>query len=137
MVEPSLPIQAALRGVLTGAPTVTALVDASNIFDRTTRPEVFPCIVIGDGQTVSASKSYPRKHFKVYSDLHLWTEENGLAAVKTLTGAVQGVLANITPTLSGCRCVDSQIQSAKFMRDPAGKHAHAVVTFEALVELTL
>jgi hypothetical protein len=137
MTEPSLAVQTAIRSQLVGASSVTTLVDAASIFDRTTRPERLPCIIVGDGQTVNVSKSYPRRHVRVYSDLHLWTEENGLALVKALAGAVYGALANIIPILTDCRCLDCEISEAKFIRDPAGKHGHAVVTFQALVEIPL
>jgi hypothetical protein len=137
MTEPSLAVQTAIRAQLVSAAPVTALIDVAAIFDRTTRPEAFPCIVIGDGQVVNASRSFPRRHVRVYSDLHLWTEESGLVAVKTLDGAVSGALANVTPDLGDCRCIDSYVSTTKFMRDPAGKHGHAVVTFELLVELPL
>lgn len=134
-VEPSLAVQKALHALLTASATVTALIPASNIVDRSARPEVFPCCIIGDGTTVNESRSFPRRHYCVISDLHIWTKEGGFQGAKTAAGAVIGALGNCLLPLDDCRCVDSQVARTRFMRDPVGDFAHVVVTLEALVEV--
>jgi hypothetical protein len=130
-MEPSLATQIAVRARLIATPAVTALVAATSIFDRTTRPEKFPAIVIGDGQTVREAITLTRGHVRVFSDLHIWINEGGLEGVKTLAGAVTTGL-KAKPTIEGFRVVDWLIHSVRFLRDP-GEYGHAIVSIEALV----
>lgn len=131
MIEPSLACQIAIRSALVAAPAVTALVPATSIFDRSTRPEKFPCIIVGDGQTVLEPHTLTRSHIRVYSDVHIWTQETGLEGVKTLAGTATAAL-RIKPSIAGFRVIDWQVHGVRFLRDP-GDYGHAIVSIEALV----
>jgi hypothetical protein len=133
MTEPSLGLQKTVRGVLVASPAVTALVAPAAIMDRGTRPETFPCVILGDGQTVLEGGSYSRKLVRVYLDLHFWTKGGDLAAVKVLAGAVGTALTGIKPAVEDHDTVDFKVASARHMRDPSGEYGHAVVTVEALL----
>lgn len=52
MMEPSLALQKAVRARLVATSAVTTLVPAAHVLDRNNRPEVFPAIIIGEGQTI-------------------------------------------------------------------------------------
>lgn len=132
MSEPSLALQTAIRARLIATPAVTALVPAASIFDRTTRPEDFPCIVIGDGQTVLEGICYSVRSVRVFADLHLWAKESGLENVKTLAGAAFDALFRELP-VPGFMVNLCHATGIRFMRDPGGEHSHAVLTVEAVL----
>ncbi len=127
----SLAIQKAVRARLLDTPAVMLLVAATSIFDRNSRPEKFPCVIIGDGQTVNEGTTLTRSHVRVFSDLHVWTDDDSLVDVKVITGAVEKSLT-AKLTVEGFHVVDWSIRGARFMRDP-GSIGHAVLTVEALV----
>lgn len=137
MTEPSLAVQTAIRTRLVATAAVVALVSADAIFDRSTRPEVFPCVVIGDGQTVNEGVTYSRRHIRVFADLHLWVETASLADVKGLAGAVSKALRGGAHVTEGFICLDLFVSGTRFLRDPGGVLAHAVVAVEALLEEVL
>lgn len=132
-MEPSLDLQKAIRNRLIASP-VTALVAAAAILDKNIRPEVFPCIIIGEGQTLP-DDGISRNRHQVYSDLHLWTKEAGLVAVKQIAGAIRDALADGRLALDHHHVADLMIASTRFLRDPSGA-SHGVMTLQArLVEL--
>jgi hypothetical protein len=132
MSEPSLAIQKALRGRLTASAAVTALVPAEAIFDRSGRPERFPCIIIGEATSLYATP-YESYHDGVTADLHVWAEEIGLTRAKEIAGAVRAALRG-NWNVDGFRCAYATVTGARFMRDPGGQHSHAVISVSALVQ---
>lgn len=132
MSEPSLALQKAMRQRLAATSAVTALVPASAIMDRNARPEVFPCILIGEGQT-GAPEGVSRHRHEVYADLHLWKAEAGLVGVKTIAGAVRAALADMPRLIDQHRIADLYVQQTRFLRDPDGVHSHGVLTVAAVL----
>jgi hypothetical protein len=132
MTEPSLACQIAIRARLVAEPAVTALVPALQIFDGPSRPETFPCIIIGTGQTVLEPITLTRAHVRVTLDLHLWNDGDGLETVKLIARAATNALAG-KPSIDGYRVVDWSVTGTRFMRDPA-KVGHAVTSIEALLQ---
>lgn len=130
--EPSLACQIAIHERLVADAALTALVPAASIFDGRTRPEEFPCITIGTGQTVLEPITLRRAHVRVYLGVELWTEEIGLENVKTIAGAATKALA-AKPEIPGFRVVDWLVTGTRFMRDPANV-GHAVMNVEALLQ---
>lgn len=133
MTEPSLALQTLVRSRLVASLDLFPLVPASGILDKSDRPEVFPCILIGEGQTLPGSL-IDRSDFEAVLDLHLWTREPGLATVKTIAGTVRAALATGPWEIDGFHVADLRITSSRFMRDPAGPYGHAVITVEALMK---
>jgi hypothetical protein len=131
-VEPSLAVQGAIRSALVADVAVTGTVPAARIFDRNTRPEDFPCIIIGDGQTALEPITLTRRHVRVFADVHIWTEESGLVAVKTIAGNAAAAL-RARPSIAGFRVVDWIVKGTRFLRDPGGEFGHAVMSIEALL----
>jgi hypothetical protein len=131
-VEPSLAVQGAIRSALIADAAVTGTVPAARIFDRNTRPELFPCCIIGDAQTALEPLTLSRSHIRIFSDLHIWTEESGLVAVKTIAGNASAAL-KAKPSIDGFHVVDWKVTGARFLRDPGGEFGHAVMSIEALL----
>lgn len=132
--EPSLALQQAIRTRLAGSPGVLALVDAVNIRDGSTRPENFPTIIVGDGQTVLEGDHYRgRINVTVYLDVHIWTLEEGLAGAKAIAGVAWAAL--MAPLdVPGWQLSDGQhIDQARYMRDPSEQHGHAVLSLRAFL----
>jgi len=134
MSDPSLELQKAIRSRLAASSAVTVLVPTTAIVDRNSRPEVFPCIVIGEGQTV-ADEGLARTRTLAFADLHIWKSEPGLAGCKAIAGAIRSALTDAIWTLNGFHVADLYVSSSRFLRDPDGLHSHGIVSLQAaLVE---
>lgn len=131
----ALALQKAVRTRFTSYAPVTALVPADNILDRNARPELFPCIVIGEALEVAEDVTLTRHHLRVFADCHIWTRETGTTAAKAIAGAVRDAVKAGFPELdTPYRRVDIRFDNARFLRDPDGITAHGIVTLEALIE---
>ena len=135
MIEPSLPLQAAIRAVFVGDGNVTGLVAANSILDANQRPSVMPAILLGEGQTVQ-DEGVMRDRFEVFLDVHVWTEEAGTAVAKQIVGAIRNALYDWQPAANGLHVADLTVQSVRFLRDPDTIHAHAVMTLNARLRAT-
>lgn len=133
MIDPSLALQAALRARLIGTSAVTALVPAEAIFDRHGRPERFPCVLLGEGQTLY-SHLHASYFDTVFTDLHVWLEEPGLTGAKSVAGAIRMALLDGPLAATDYRISDLTIASARFLRDPDGLHSHGIVAVQALMQ---
>ena len=131
--EPSLSLQAAVRDRLTASAGVTALVPADNILDKNSLPQVFPCVVIGEGQVIP-DEGIARNRHQVFLDLHIWQKELGLAQAKAIAGAARAALKDRPWTASGLNVADLHFPMVRFMRDNSGLYSHGVITLKALVE---
>lgn len=74
-----------------------------------------------------------RKRHQVFTDMHIWTEEPGLVASKTIAGLVRSALADTVWNITGLQVADLHVSSTRFMRDPDGAHSHGVVSLTAYV----
>ena len=132
MIEPILPLQAAIRSQLIADGNVTALVPANSILDQNQRPSVIPALLLGEGQTIP-DEGLARDRFQVFLDLHVWTEEPGTAVSKQIVGAIRNCLYDWTPSAAGLEVADLYVESTRFMRDPDTVHAHAIMSLTARV----
>ncbi|GAB1581730.1 DUF3168 domain-containing protein [Phyllobacterium phragmitis] len=132
MTEPSLALQAAIRARLVATSAVTSLVPASNILDRNSRPETFPCILIGEGQTIP-DEGLARTRHHVFADLHIWQKEPGLVGAKQIAGAIRDALSDTFWDVTGLHVADLHIASFRFIRDPGGLHSHGIMTLQTSV----
>lgn len=128
-----LAVQKAIRARLVESLAVTALVPATNILDRNARPAPDPSIIIGEDQTIDEAR-LARNVVRVYSTLHVWKKEPGLAGVKLIAGEIRAAIrpANL-PVIDGFHFGDCYVSNTRFLRDPDGETAHGVVTIETLV----
>ncbi|QDM32709.1 DUF3168 domain-containing protein [Tardiphaga sp. vice352] len=127
--EPSFALQQAVGARLAASAGVTALVPANGICDRSGRPELDRCIIIGEGQSV-----YDDFYGTAYATLHLWTKEPGLATSKEIAGACRAALKDRPWSLAGFTTHDLRVTNTHFMRDPQGEYSHGVVTVRAIVQ---
>jgi Protein of unknown function (DUF3168) len=131
-MEPSLELQKALRTRLVASAVVTALVPSANIIDSNGLPAVFPCILIGEGQT-TPDEGLARNRHEVFSDLHVWAKETGLVTAKQITGAIRAALTDSVWNIPGLHVADLHVSSSRFLRDPDGIRSHAVISINARV----
>ena len=134
MIEPSLALQTAVHDRLVGAASVLALVDAGDIRDGATRPDRFPSIIVGDGQTVLEGDQYPDTlNVTVHIDLHIWTFEEGTAGAKAIAGTVWQALMPAL-TVPGWQLSDGHhITGARYLHDPSQSHGHAILSLSAFM----
>ena len=133
-MEPSLDLQKAIRGRLIETSAVTSLVPAVHILDRNGRPEVFPCVLIGEGETMP-DYGLARTRHQTFADLHLWKTEAGLVGVKEIAGAIRKALSDTILQTDHFYVADIYITQSRFLRDPDGVHSHGIVAVAArLVE---
>jgi hypothetical protein len=135
--EPSLALQKAIRARLIDTPAVADIVPADNIIDGTARPENFPCVIIGDGQTVLEGATGWHRSIRVYSDIHVWAKGSGLEAVKMSAGTVWAAISDrlIVP---GFLIADGvKVTGTRYLRDPSGDVGHAIVSVEAVMGQSL
>lgn len=131
-MEPSLALQAAIRGRLVAASAVTSLVPAASIKDANGAPSVFPSIILGEADTVPDDGLSRNRHETTF-DLHIWVKESGLVGAKQIAGAVRDALADGGWTVPGLHVADLYVTQTRFMRDPGGLHSHGVLTLQARV----
>lgn len=132
----ALALQKAMGARLAGSSAVTDLVPAGNIVDAHGRPARFPSIILGDGQEVAADLTFERRHVTVFVDLHVWDRSPSFTSTKAIAGAIRAALhdAELVLVLDEGRLLDLNHAGTRYLRDPDGQTAHAVVTIEALVE---
>lgn len=129
MIDASFAVQKCIVGRLNAA----NVLPANSILDKIGRPERFPCIIVGPAFTLfpDYDESF---HIEATADVHIWTTENNLASVKQLAGAAREALWHGPWTMDGHSCVNLRIQQARFLRDPGGEHAHAVLTVAVILQ---
>lgn len=130
MTEPSLELQKAIRLRLVAHGPLLALVPASAITDSNARQEVFPGINLGEAQVIQG-QDIARRRQDVYATLHVWTKEAGTTQAKAIVGEIRAALADGLMASDHFQIVDRWIEQTRFLRDPDGIHAHAVVTLRA------
>lgn len=131
-MEPSLALQAAIRARLVSSSALLALVPAANVRDANGKPSVFPCVLIGEGQTVPGGDVARRRH-DVFADLHIWQKEPGVVFSKQVAGAVRAALSDRRWSIAGLHVADLQITGSRFLRDPGGECSHGIVSLSAVV----
>ncbi|WP_102960216.1 DUF3168 domain-containing protein [Mangrovicella endophytica] len=124
-------VQKAIRGRLIDTAAVLALVPADSILDRNSRPAPDPSIILGEDQEIDEG-DIARRTIRVVSTLHVWKRETGLAGVKAISGAIRTAMRAALPPMDGWHFADCRVSSIRFLRDPDGETAHAVVTIETL-----
>jgi hypothetical protein len=132
--EPSLDLQKGIRARLVASADLMALIPPDSVLDSTGRPELMPCVGIGDGQTV-----YRRFDSTTYATLHVWMQETGLTGSKAIASAIVAALrvdAQIDGvlTLDDFICHDLRVTQTQFLRDPHGSYSHGVVTVAGIMK---
>lgn len=135
--DPTNALQAAVRAKLTASANLTSLVPAENIMDRAGRPEVFPCILLGEGQIVQEGFLIDRSVVSVYLTMHIWKREDGLTGVKQIANVIRRVLyPRMWLNSTDYHLSDMFISDVRYLRDPNGELSHGVVTIDATIQDT-
>ena len=132
-MTPALALQALLGARLTADAALLTLVPAEHVLDGHGLPSVFPSVFIGEGQEVPADE-VARRYFDTTATLHVWTREPGHVAAKEIAGAIRRAVRSGPWIMPGHVCLDLRFEGARFMRDPKGDLAHAIVTIAAVIE---
>ncbi|WP_170149579.1 DUF3168 domain-containing protein [Rhodoplanes roseus] len=125
-------LQTAVVARLRAAPAVVALCPADQIVDRSSRPETDVLVVVGEDQIVREDVTLADNYMHAFITLHLWHKAEDLRLVKNLADAVRSALRSGV-TIGGGEVSQWRFQGSRFLRDPGGEYAHAVVTFESLI----
>lgn len=132
MSEASLAAQRVAVQAMRSRPQLLALVPSANIFDRHQRPEIFPSIIVGEGQTV-ADEADCITGSEVFLQLHVWTRENSFVDCKSIAGEIRRALKGVDEVRDGHE-VSLEFDDSTFLRDPGGELSHGILRFTALTE---
>jgi hypothetical protein len=130
----AIELQRVIYERLTASPGVTAHVPAENIFDRSGRPERFPCVVMGEAQEIVEDLTFGRNLVTVAATLHVWSRDPGTIEAKEIVGGIRQALTHYLAPLDAGRLIDLRFEGARYLRDPDGETTHAVITIEALID---
>jgi hypothetical protein len=136
MSDPSLALQAMIRARLIADAATTALVPATNILDRNHRPEQFPAIIIGEGQSIFGDNVQDSYHDQAFVDCHIWVKEVGFESSKAAAGAVKAALRTGPWVINGYRAINVRATQARYLRDPeisAAPISHVILTVQAIL----
>lgn len=136
MIDPTLPMQAAIVARLRSYSAVTAIVGsgaASKVFDAVPPNADKPYVNLGTPQVLpdkascidGAEVSYP---------VHGWSKGPKSVEIKELGAAVVGALDEYEMTVSGHRIVVFELEQLQYLDDPDGITKHFVAVFRALTE---
>lgn len=135
MSEPALALQTAIYDAMRLSPALIALgVGEGSIFDRVPpKTDPFPRITFGKDQILDDGDSCGDA-WEAAITIHVWTREPpGLPPAKEIAAAVRDVLTKEVDIL-GFRVVSALHRDTIYLSDPDEKTAHAVVTFDYLID---
>ena len=132
MSEASLAAQRLAVARMRAHVPLQSLVPDANIMDRNERPEIFPCIIVGEAQTIGEDIDCSDLS-QVYLTIHVWTKENTFTACKSICGEIRRALRRVSGTQNGFN-LDFNFEDSRYLRDPSGEHSHGVVTFVVYAE---
>ncbi len=132
MSDPTLAWQGWIVATLSGPPGAGAAV-----YDRVPPSNPFPRITIEPAQCIPGEDDGPcNATFELSQQIDVWSRTVGFPEVKTIAGAVQGLLHNAVPTLAGFTVVLLEWVSTEYLRDPDGLTNRARMRFRALIDET-
>ena len=136
MAEPALAVQDAVLTALRGDAALRALV-GTRIWDTPPGPSsTFPCVTLGEGQTIPQRSLGCFDAAEHFFRVHVWSREVGYPQCKRIAEAVHRVLHEAEIAVSGFTLIDMAQENSVFMRDPDGKTSHSVLEFRALLDST-
>lgn len=132
MASPSLELQIATVARLRSTAAVTALI-GDRVFDHVPEKAEFPYVTVGEGDETSDDADCITG-FEISLDIDVWSRELGFPEAKKITDAVRRALRSPDLVITENALVSFEHRQSRFLRDPDGITAHAVMTFEAIVE---
>lgn len=135
MIDPSIEFQTAIRAALIGNSAVTDLVPADHIRVGSTRPDKLPTIILTNHQLVHLGRASGGWFMtRVYTDLHVWSIENGADMARQIGTAVSVALWD-APASETVGIDAYERPGFRFVRDPDPERAycHGVGTVEGVI----
>lgn len=132
MIDPSLPLQAALFTALDVTAVRAIIGNPARVFDNVPRntdgsvAATFPYASFGPAQPVNDGNSCGEQT-EVYQQLDLWSRAVGYVEVKRL-GAAVCVALNAALTVAGFRVVVQHIEDVNYRREPDGLTSRGIVS---------
>lgn len=134
MSEDSLAVQKLVVATLKASAALGALLPADRIRDQQARPDLFPCVLLGEAQTVEAEAECVFAS-EVFTTIHVWSRDKGMVEAKAIAGAIRRALRVVDDaTIDGYVISGFEFEDMRIVRDPDGKSAHGVLTFRSMVE---
>ena len=137
--DPADTLKYAIKDRLVNTAPVTALVPETSILDMSSRPELFPSIILGKTQSMLGLDLLDRSVAAVFLNLHIWTREKGMTSIHEIMGSIRKAMRTSsqfnTPDADYAIC-DAFIEDTRTMNDPDGETAHGVITVKAYVQET-
>lgn len=128
MAEPALELQRVIVAACKAAPAVAG----GRVYDRVPEATAFPYLSIGDGETIGDDNDCFDSS-EVFMRVHCWSREPGFVEAKTIAGLVRERMKQEF-TISGFLVVNAEHVITRYLHDPDGLTAHAVVEFRYLVD---
>lgn len=135
MSEASLAAQRLAVVTMRAHAPLQSLVPDANIMDRNARPEVFPCVIVGEAQTVGDDIDCADLS-TVFLTIHVWTKGNTFDDCKKIAGEIRRALRRTSAVQDGF-ALDFSFEDSRFLRDPNPEINHGVVTFNVTAEDTV
>jgi hypothetical protein len=129
----AIQLQIAVVTRLRQTSAVTALISGDAIFDRSQRPELDLCIVVGEDQWMDEPHTLADDSLRAYLTLHVWHLSQNFTTVKNVNDAIRQAI-RAPMAIADARIVRLKYQSGRFLRDPGGNYVHGVVTLNALLQ---
>lgn len=136
MIEPSVSLQTALRATMIADPAVTALVPPERIRAGSTRPDRFPCVIMGHAQTQYLGRASGGQHLaRVNLDCHVWAIEDGPDTAKAIGFAVSRAVIAMPDAQEGFDIDHLDQPRVIWLRDvqPELSYTHGVIEIEAVI----
>ena len=114
----------------------TAAVSAfvgNRVYDSVPEKPVFPYITVGEGDETSDDADCI-DGLEISLDIDVWSRAPGFPEAKKISDEIRKALKTPELTIPTNELVYFRHRQTRFLRDPDGKTAHAVMTFEGFAE---
>ena len=129
MSDPAEALQRALYKLLRDAAIVGV---ADRIFDSIPPDSEFPYLVLGDDD-VTGDDDECAEGSTVTTRIHGWSKKPSMAELKTIAGAVRGLIRSADLQLDGFTIDEVTFVQSLFLKDPDGLTRHSVIEFSFLI----
>jgi hypothetical protein len=117
-------VQAALYTLLSGDPTLAALV--VGVYEEVPEGSAYPYVQLGEF-TETKDAVFERDGRMVLATLHVWSQYAGQQECWTIAGRIGDLIDETTPTVSGATVESCEVEQAQVLRDPDGRTRHGVI----------
>ena len=126
-------LRKAVRAILVGDATLTALLGGARIHDEAPRGVEPPYVTFADAHARDWSTTTDRgaEHFLA---IDVWTEDRGARAALVIAARIEALLHEATPALEDHRLVNLRFDRVETQREGQGRFCRASLRFRAVTE---